>query len=75
MHDHYKKDVSSLQILDVYRVLALFDVSSPPIQHAVKKLLCAGIRGAKSTPKDYQEAIDSIQRALDMLSEDSLTAG
>ena len=46
-HAHYFKDVSSLKAVDVYRVLELFDVSSPAIQHAVKKLLCAGGRGHK----------------------------
>ena len=69
-HIHYKKDVSSLQFVDVYRVLDLFDVTHPAVQHAAKKVLCAGQRGAKDWAKDIQEAIDSLQRALDMHKED-----
>lgn len=68
-HSHYKKDVSKLQFVDVYRVLDLFDVTHPAVQHAAKKVLCAGGRGAKDWEKDIQEAIDSLQRALDMKKE------
>jgi hypothetical protein len=53
-HSHYFKDVSKLNTVDVYRVLSLFEVSDPCIQHAVKKLLCGGIRGVKSLDKDVQ---------------------
>lgn len=73
-HSHYKKDVSRLQFVDVYRVLELFNVQHPAVQHAAKKVLCAGGRGAKDWAKDIQEAIDSLQRALDMHKEDSLQA-
>ncbi|QYW02027.1 hypothetical protein PQD74_gp024 [Stenotrophomonas phage Siara] len=70
-HDHYKKDVSHLDMLDVYRVLRLFNVTDPCIQHAVKKLLVAGGRGAgKGFLKDIQEAIDSLERCKQMLAED-----
>lgn len=62
-HNHYFKDVSNLKTIDVYRVLGLFSVTDPCIQHAVKKLLVAGGRGAgKSIDKDIQEAIDSLKR-------------
>ena len=57
-HNHYFKDVSRLDSVDVYRVLELFEVVEPAIQHAVKKLLCAGGRGAKSQPQDVQEAMN-----------------
>ena len=30
------------ETVDVYRVLSLFQVNDPCIQHAIKKLLCAG---------------------------------
>jgi hypothetical protein len=69
-HAHYYKDVSHLQKVDVYRVLELYNVTNPCVQHAVKKLLCAGGRGAKGTERDLIEAIDSITRALDMIAED-----
>ncbi len=70
-HSHYFKSVAHLTHIDVYRVLALFEVTDPSIQHAVKKLLCAGKRGQKDVGRDYQEAIDSINRALQMIAEDA----
>lgn len=69
-HTHYFKDVSHLKQIDVYRVLDLWEVTSPAVQHAIKKLLNAGGRGAKGYTQDLQEAIDSIQRALEMEGED-----
>ena len=46
-HSHYFKNVRHLDGIDVYRVLELFNVTDPCLQHAIKKLLCAGGRGAK----------------------------
>ena len=74
-HSHYKKDVSGLAYVDIYRVLDLFEVVNPALQHAAKKILCAGGRGAKDWEKDVQEAIDSLQRALEMKKEDGTSAG
>ena len=68
-HDHYFKDVSNLKHIDVYRVLILFGVTDPCIQHAIKKLLCAGNRGAKDKTQDVQEAISSLLRYLEMQTE------
>lgn len=70
-HSHYFKDVSYLQTVDVYRILQLFNVTDPCVQHAVKKLLVAGGRGAgKDITKDIQEAIDSLKRWQDMRAEE-----
>ena len=69
-HSHYKKDVRHIAMLDVYRVLDLFQVTHPALQHAAKKILLAGARGAKDWDKDVQEAIDSLQRAQQMRQED-----
>lgn len=69
-HSHYYKDVSQLEEIDVYRVCELFEVDDPSgaLQHAIKKLLCTGKRGAgKDFRKDIQEAIDTLRRKLDML--------
>lgn len=71
MHDHYFKDVANLQRVDVYRVLRLFEVTDPCIQHAVKKLLVAGGRGSKDVDKDIQEAMDSLARWQEMRKEDA----
>ena len=54
--------------LDVYRVLSSFSVTSPPIQHAIKKLLFAGQRpGGKSLRQDLTEARQAIDRAIDRI--------
>lgn len=70
-HSHYRKDVSHLDTIDVYRVLRLFGVTDPCLQHAAKKLLCAGQRGAKSQDQDIQEAIDTLHRYQEMQKEDA----
>lgn len=70
-HSHYKKDIRHLSMLDIYRFLKLFNVTDPAIQHAIKKLALGGGRGAKDIVKDYLEAIDSVERALQMLAEDA----
>lgn len=67
-HSHYHKPLpKGLTHVDVYWVLRLFDVRDPCLQHAIKKLLVAGGRGAgKNFSRDVQEAIDSCQRAIEM---------
>ncbi len=65
-HSHYFRDVSNLTHIDVYRVLQLFGVTDPCLQHAAKKLLVAGGRGAKDIEQDVQEAIDTLTRWQDM---------
>lgn len=69
-HGHYFKNVAHLGSIDVYRVIALFDVTDPCLQHAIKKILVAGGRGSKDTRKDIQEAIDTLNRKLEMMNED-----
>ncbi len=69
-YKHYQKNVEHLKWIDVYRVLDLFNVSNPCVQHAVKKLLCSGQRGVKDTQQDVQEAITSLVRCLEMQTED-----
>jgi len=51
---------------DVYSVLAAFEVDCPARQHAIKKLLMPGQRGAKSEIQDLDEALVSVSRAVDM---------
>lgn len=70
-YPHYFKDVSTLQVVDVYRVLELFGVTDPCLQHAIKKLLVAGGRGAKDIEKDIAEAIVTLQRWTEMKVEDA----
>jgi hypothetical protein len=52
--------------LDVYAVLDAFNVTCPARQHAIKKLLCSGIRGKGDVIQDLEEAGDAVQRAIQM---------
>jgi len=71
-HNHYFKKTVHLDAVDVYRVLKLFEVTDPCLQHAIKKLLCAGGRGEKDMEQDVQEAMDTLERWQDMCREDEL---
>lgn len=64
-HAHYFKEVPTTEI-DVYAVLHAFEVTHPCLQHALKKILVAGKRGSKSFQQDVQEAIDTLERGLEM---------
>ncbi len=68
-HSHYHKPCPYPHI-DVYRVLELFEVADPALQHIVKKALCAGQRGAKDFRKDLEEIVDTGNRRIEMLDED-----
>lgn len=52
--------------IDVYDVLTAFNVTNPATAHAIKKLLMPGNRGHKSTEQDLKEALDSIDRAIEI---------
>lgn len=68
-HNHYFKDCPYGKV-DVYRILEIFDVTDPCIQHCVKKLLCAGGRGYKDINLDINNVIDTLQRWKDMREEE-----
>lgn len=51
---------------DVYAVIEAFKVLCPARQHAIKKLLCSGLRGKGSELQDLKEARDAIDRAIEM---------
>lgn len=61
----YKKKCKGIEI-DVYDVLKAFNVVNPAIQHAIKKLLAGGQRGYKDVEQDYNEAIQSIKRGIEL---------
>ena len=69
-HDHYFKPCP-YETLDVYRVISIFGVTDPCIQHALKKLLCSGVRGHKDQEKDIQDVIDTLERWKQMREEDA----
>jgi hypothetical protein len=62
-------------VVDVYRVLDAFDVRCPATAHAIKKLLCAGIRGHKDMEQDLAEAAQSIVEARAMLKQKRRAGG
>lgn len=68
-HSHYFKDVSNLDVIDVYRIIDLWKITDPCDQHALKKILCPGERGHKDIIQDTQDVIDTMQRKLEMFSE------
>ena len=65
----YKRKCKGVKI-DVYDVLKAFDVRCPARQHAIKKILCTGIRGYKDEQKDLNESIESLNRAIELLADD-----
>ena len=70
-HSHYKRDVSHLKTIDVYRIIELFGITCPVAQHVLKKSMAAGQRGHKDLRKDWQDILDSAERRLEMLGEDA----
>lgn len=62
----YKKPCKGITV-DVYDVLKAFEVTCPAMQHAIKKCLMAGKRGAKDAVQDMDEAIQSIERSKELL--------
>lgn len=59
------------EVVDVYDVLMVFNVTNPATQHAIKKLLMPGNRGHKDKLTDLKEAYQSITRAIELESEDA----
>jgi hypothetical protein len=65
---HYFKELpAGTTHVDIYMVLALFDVTDQAIGHAVKKLMCPGQRGDKSKMQDLEEAVKTLKRGLDVM--------
>lgn len=51
--------------VDIYKVLVAFGVTCPALQHAAKKILCAGLRGKGTITEDIKGAMDALFRALE----------
>lgn len=56
------KDVT----VDVYDVLDAFGVTCPAMAHAIKKMLMPGLRGHKDAEQDKREAIQAIERSIEL---------
>lgn len=52
--------------VDVYDVLAAFNVTNPALQHLIKKALQAGNRGHKSLAEDLNDIVKSAERAREL---------
>lgn len=52
--------------VDVYAVLEAFNVTCPGRQQAIKKLLCAGLRGKGSQIDDLVGAMAALNRAIEL---------
>lgn len=52
--------------VDCYRVLDAFNVTDPATQHAIKKMLCAGLRGHKDYLTDIDDSIESLKKAKEL---------
>lgn len=70
-HNHYFRDVSHLNRVDIYRILELFNVDDPCMQHVVKKAIACGKRGHKNIERDVQDMIDTLTRWQEMRIEDA----
>ena len=62
----YQREIKDGVFVDVYDVLKAFNVTNPAMAHAIKKMLAPGQRGAKDTIQDMKEAIQSIERAIEL---------
>jgi len=67
----YERKLRS-EVIDVYDVLKAFNVTCPAMQHAIKKMLCTGLRGHKDFQTDAKEAIKSIERAMELNNETTI---
>lgn len=59
-------NINEFSTVDVYSVLEAFQVHCPARQHAIKKLLCSGLRGKGDALQDLKECRDAITRAIEL---------
>jgi len=52
--------------VDIYEILDAYKCNCPARQHAIKKLLLAGLRQKGSEIQDLEEARNSVFRAIEM---------
>ncbi len=68
MKDPYDIQFAGRRV-DPYRILRLYNIVDPCLQHAIKKLLRAG-RGTKPIDEDVGEAINTLLRWSELREED-----
>jgi len=52
--------------VDVYSIIEIFNITCPARQHAIKKLLCTGLRNKGDSLQDLNETKDAIIRAIQL---------
>lgn len=62
----YYIDVSNQDSIDIYYILSAYNVTNPAVFHAVKKCLMAGRRGYKNKTQDLREAIEALERGIEL---------
>ena len=72
----YNREILGLDgrkaLVDVYRVLVAFAITDPELQHALKKLLCLGIRGKGDYRQDLDEAVLSLKKLQERKEQESI---
>jgi hypothetical protein len=66
-YHHELKGVIGGNKIDIYGVIETFGVKDASIQHAIKKLLCAGNRSKATKIQDLEEAVTAIVRGIEVL--------
>lgn len=61
----YQRAIKGVTV-DVYDVLVAFGVTCPAMAHAIKKMLMPGQRGSKDAEQDKREAIQAIERSIEL---------
>ena len=61
----YQRTIKGVTV-DVYDVLVAFGVTCPAMAHAIKKMLMPGQRGSKDAEQDKREAIQAIERSIEL---------
>lgn len=69
-NDKYKREIKPGVFVDVYDIIKCYEVTSGPLQHALKKVLAAGQRGHKDLEQDLIDILSSTERALFQLQEE-----
>lgn len=66
----YKRRIKGVDglaaVIDVYNIIEAYAVRCPGRQQALKKILCAGSRDKATTIQDLREAVDALERAIEL---------
>lgn len=61
----YTRKIKGVEV-DVYDVLAAWEVTNPALQHLIKKALQPGARGHKTLENDLTDILVSAHRAIEL---------